>query len=368
MPIRIADPTPDWLKPENASVFDSYWKQIARRLGHLIGADDPAAQVMTPLMTGVEATGTQVSAAGQALKQAASDLPGAKRLAGFIRAYHGSPHDFEQFSTAHIGTGEGAQAYGHGLYFAENPATAEAYRTNLAGQPELKNLKLGSLNVGQHNGFDYSPRGNSIYENVRSSLAEDLLIDQQSLTGVPPDRLQAHVLNTLDGKIRDYTTEWPEAVKDAQRLRADLARKNAVSLTYGDRPGKSYEVNIKADPAHFLDWDKPISEQSPHVQQAIAKMQDAGVLGTGLDAPKTGAQLIQSKSVIAPEHNLQRFGVPGIKYLDQASRAAGEGSRNYVAFDENLIDILRKYGWLPPVAGLGYLSQVGQPRSSSEAR
>ena len=37
-----------------------------------------------------------------------------------IRAYHGSPHDFDKFDLSKIGTGEGAQAYGHGLYFAEN--------------------------------------------------------------------------------------------------------------------------------------------------------------------------------------------------------------------------------------------------------
>ena len=41
-----------------------------------------------------------------------------------IRAYHSSPHDFEQFDLGKIGTGEGAQVYGHGLYFAENPAVS----------------------------------------------------------------------------------------------------------------------------------------------------------------------------------------------------------------------------------------------------
>src|SRR6185312_13801657 len=51
-----------------------------------------------------------------------------------IKAYHGSPHDFDAFDLSKIGTGEGAQAYGHGLYFAENPAVAGAYR-NLAAAP-----------------------------------------------------------------------------------------------------------------------------------------------------------------------------------------------------------------------------------------
>lgn len=48
-----------------------------------------------------------------------------------IRAYHGSPHDFEKFDIGRIGTGEGAQAYGHGLYFAENEGVARGYRDKL---------------------------------------------------------------------------------------------------------------------------------------------------------------------------------------------------------------------------------------------
>jgi hypothetical protein len=49
-----------------------------------------------------------------------------------IRAYHGSPYDFNKFDLGKIGTGEGAQAYGHGLYFAENPQVAQQYRDALA--------------------------------------------------------------------------------------------------------------------------------------------------------------------------------------------------------------------------------------------
>ena len=40
-------------------------------------------------------------------------------LAGMIRASHGSPHAFTKFLMSKLGTGEGAQAYGHGLYFGE---------------------------------------------------------------------------------------------------------------------------------------------------------------------------------------------------------------------------------------------------------
>src|SRR6478752_1118967 len=47
----------------------------------------------------------------------------AKAVMG-IKAYHSSPHDFDKFDLKKIGTGEGAQVYGHGLYFAENPAVS----------------------------------------------------------------------------------------------------------------------------------------------------------------------------------------------------------------------------------------------------
>ena len=46
----------------------------------------------------------------------------------FQSAYHGSPHRFDTFSTDNIGTGEGAQAHGWGLYFAGDKETVEGYR------------------------------------------------------------------------------------------------------------------------------------------------------------------------------------------------------------------------------------------------
>ena len=52
------------------------------------------------------------------------------QVAKRIKAYHGSPHDFDKFSTENIGTGEGLQNYGKGLYFAEREGTAEAYKTS----------------------------------------------------------------------------------------------------------------------------------------------------------------------------------------------------------------------------------------------
>ena len=64
------------------------------------------------------------SGAKAAAKNAVSD---AGLLSPGIRAYHGSPYSFDEFSTSQIGTGEGAQAYGRGLYFADREKTAKSY-------------------------------------------------------------------------------------------------------------------------------------------------------------------------------------------------------------------------------------------------
>ena len=50
----------------------------------------------------------------------------------FQAAYHGSPHIFNEFSLEHIGTGEGAQVHGWGLYFTQSEKVAQSYRERLS--------------------------------------------------------------------------------------------------------------------------------------------------------------------------------------------------------------------------------------------
>lgn len=51
-----------------------------------------------------------------------------------IPVYHASPHMFREFDPGAIGTGEGAQAYGHGIYVAESPAVRDYYRDFFSGK------------------------------------------------------------------------------------------------------------------------------------------------------------------------------------------------------------------------------------------
>ncbi len=308
MPVAIPKPQlPDWADPAQASVFDYPGQGLLRKVVGLMGLDDPN-QVM-----GIAGNIDAGPSGGGALEAIAGKFP---RFAKAIKAFHGSPHDFDQFKTDAIGTGEGAQAYGHGLYFAENEGTARAYREALAPM------------------------------NATDSRVNALL--------------QKHG-NDLPGALDEFMQGVYDTPKAKAKMRASLEQ------AYQSRPpgGKMYEVQIHADPDHFLDWDKPFAQQSPKVQRAIEQLwtEKGGSLegrtlppfaahsgGTTGDSIHSAIATTYGKggdnatAQAAASAALKDKGVPGIKYLDQGSRAAGEGSRNYVVFDDKLVDILKKYG------------------------
>ena len=148
-------------------------------------------------------------------------------------------------------------------------------------------------------------------------------------------------------------------------------------------------------PDHFLDWDKPLSEQSPEVQKAltpqglglkpIGPVGDKGYYGwadeagnrvgplrTGsppdavFDPRETGMSIAKGAGSWKPEvaaAKLQAAGIPGIRYLDQGSRAAGEGTHNYVTFTPEVIQIIRKY-LFPGMVGGGAVAGGAQSEPS----
>lgn len=59
-----------------------------------------------------------------------------------ITAYHGSPHLFDKFDIGKLGTGEGSQIFGHGLYVAESPEVAKQYAETVGS---LKNQSTNYL-------------------------------------------------------------------------------------------------------------------------------------------------------------------------------------------------------------------------------
>lgn len=290
--------------------------------------------------------------AGKAAKKVAKS-PLAVKPQG-ITAYHGSPHTFDRFDMSKIGTGEGAQSYGRGLYFAENEETARSYRDALSP------TKVAVAGV-------------PLPDNVQRRLAD-----------------AANRFSTVDSYLDPLITslerrkkELAQAVKAGDTFTASVLEADAndfqgvvdALLPYRGKAfdrvpaGSMYQVRIDADPADFLDYDAPLSGQPQRVREGVARAMSRGdeTLGdlfgdlsdpnamqlAGLFPKSSGAQVyntITASDRAAATQALREAGIPGIKYLDQGSRGAGDGTRNYVVFDDKLVSILKRYGWAPGMA------------------
>ena len=274
-----------------------------------------------------------------------------------IRAYHGSPHDFDKFSAEKIGTGEGAQAYGHGLYFAEQEATAKAYRDALTGS-HIPGAAMGSAKYSVRG--EFAPRGMSGHAALDTAQDLDGLLyyrkhGYKDMEAVVQPQVEQRIAKfraeDAAGHHRGVAGEDMRALSDYY----DKYVRNAKPDDIAARTGKMYEVNLHADPGDFLDWDAPLSQQGETVRRTLetSRPEWAGRIGHESPDPNAG-QIVQSlRREGDPEHTFKQAGIPGIKYLDQGSRVAGEGSRNYVVFDDRIVEILKKYGLLPAAVGGG---------------
>lgn len=280
---------------------------------------------------GAGARGVDALAAGLGIMPFLPYLASIKGVGKPIRAYHGSPHDFDKFSMDKIGSGEGAQAYGHGLYFAENEAVAQSYRSVTPDLwPEWGNLTPPAAgSTAQRLARMFDNDGARFSKGSRS--IEDVA---ERLGGVP---------STGHG-ISQYT------FKDGSRL---IMTDTGWDVAAPRNPPRMYEVNIHADPQRMIDWDAPVGAQPKSVLEALD--QTDWWRPPGRDS--TGESIVNN---LAGEFGddvaammLRDAGIPGVRYFDGMSRAAGDGTRNYVVFDDKLIEILRKYGIMAPMAGAG---------------
>lgn len=265
--------------------------------------------------------------AAELLQEAAKEDPRiAESVDPYFEAFHGSPHDFERFDVSRIGTGEGQQTYGRGLYFAENERVADFYRKSVS------EIGQGARAIYGHDAADEAiywlheakkdrAKAKQLYLNHAREVGDDI---------ESPDYVQA-VVKVLDG-------------------------------------GNLYKVRISANRDRFLDWDKPISEQ-PEVRERLQQAyRDQGIKHFMLTDTVTGGEAYQGLARLIGEGKrtadhiegapitdheaasaaLRDVGIPGIRYLDSGSRdVTGNGEKvtsNFVVFDDRHVTITHKNG------------------------
>lgn len=265
-------------------------------------------------------------------------------------AYHGTPHrGIEQFTTKAIGTGEGAQAYGWGLYFAQSKDIAEFYRKTLAADQPAVTIDGEAFDAAQ---------------------LTRMALDNPTHKDVNVWKLAVNALNRglsmPEFKAAVASAELPQDVKDA-------AEQFIRRATLGQ--GQTYTVEVPDD-SDMLDYDASLKDQPEKVRKGLAAAgirvdvvdivdRSGGTIQTvdTLDDARREikARNLDAKPVARPRpfkgkwayeqlskklgsdeaasRALFAAGIPGLRYLDASSRGAqaDKQSRNYVIFDDSAV-------------------------------
>jgi hypothetical protein len=300
-------------------------------------------------------------------------------LQKYIATYHGGPSEWAPEPgypegrplLEKTGTGEGAAAYGHGFYLAESKGVAADYRRKLALQKfnELsdveqalipdhvtRRIKLGDPDSGVNAvGIVQFWRDLARHRSQTSRVKEEILRLRRG-RGRLEDPEYAELEKAVRGPGVAPAWSKEEQIVHYEKLTRALEKLKTSKNYEMERTGALYKIDIpEADVAKLLDWDAPLSEQTPGINAALKKMLGADEYLAAVQAGVDGRELVKAlgrstrgSNIVtsygsdqAASEALRKAGIPGLKYYDAKSRAAKEGTRNYVIWDQGLLDQLR---------------------------
>lgn len=254
-------------------------------------------------------------------KASEKDLPKGVKMQ--VEAWHGSPYQFDKFTTKAMGTGEGVQAFGWGLYFTELESIGRGYANELAREVDLE---IDGKKVKSETLKGWVSMIQSYYS------GQDLKIEDFT--------------DGLINKGLDYgyiTKEDFDLIKNAKDIKV-IKLKNLYKVTI--HKGKS------PDEYNWLDWyGKPNKEQVKNIFSKLTKEQYDNGFYYGLKPNATNADLYKGLvQALGSQEKASMFllenGIDGIKYpAESISRGATSDTArgfNYVVFDENTVSIEEK--------------------------
>ncbi len=285
-----------------------------------------------------------------------------------IAALHASPHSFRKFDTAFMGKGEGNQAYGWGLYFAQNPEVNRNYMNWFA--QDNATWKFGDVETSDME--------------VMHQALDDRLLPKDALPEVKEDA--SDMIWTVLGDLSDARGDEGKIEAIKKELREDIQHSMEYGRTYHQtlekmvqlhgvyrslidlldeievRPGmpSNYKVELNVEDSELLGWDyvdetvlallkdSPVEEVRYALERAERRADYRGenvsgkdvyqelfdAFWDGEDGTKQEAQKAASVSLLSSD-------IKGIKYADGYTRnkAEEEQTYNYVIFDGNDIKI-----------------------------
>ena len=199
-------------------------------------------------------------------------------------AWHGSPFKFDKFSTEHIGEGEGAQAFGWGLYFAGNKEVSEWYRKGLT---KNKTTRLITLML---NGEEYRPSTGSTA--TYDFLTKDTFLPKDYVFKCLKEALELNSrfsleqgLNYVKSSLRyDVAYASKKDYENIQEIRREKERaekalrwleenEKSISAVIKKDEGQLFKVDIpdeNTEYGNYLLWDAAVTkEQAERVFKAL---------------------------------------------------------------------------------------------------
>ena len=298
-----------------------------------------------------------------------------------IIAFHGSGADFDEFRLEMIGTGEGAQAYGYGLYFTDSEDIAKFYRDGvlfnqtMRGKLEMKYKGKPFKDLGDTAAAEAAPPSYSALKQLKDEMSR-LTGSFSPSTKVSPDAPAAaakkRLLAKLDADIEKYS-EAGQADADVGRIELqgggtleellleDLQQQKQALLDIDPKDieiatGKIYKVGLAPKPDELVDYDLSLNKQSEKIKKVLQPFYEKYGVANTADFG-TLLSSVQSSRTIPDDafaEKLVEAGIPGIKYRAAGSRGANvdaaDAEMNYVIFDDKAVKILEKYGIVGPVA------------------
>jgi len=255
-----------------------------------------------------------------------------------IEALHATPHRFRKFDTSKMGTGEGAQAFGWGLYFSGDKGSNREYYRYFADEDYQMRLFRGDNELGEK-------ELQKLVREVFMRHGGQELVDEMEeaiVYSVLREGAQKQLAD-YENFLKDGGEDIPGLMTALQELAGMELERKSVNL-----PAINYRVELNADDSNLLMWDEKVPAELHDAVRELKSGQPArGLVMQMPEASKErweGYRIYSELTSVlgtpkAASEWLAERGYKGIKYLDGMSRRAGEGTYNYVIFSGDDVKI-----------------------------
>lgn len=287
-------------------------------------------------------------------------------------AWHGSPHDFDEFDLGAIGSGEGNQAHGWGLYFAKKKTVSRNYQKVLSKRLGTTNPKLFKVEIPDEKTMldedKYFKEQNKDVVNKIVLATNNLDIDKRKALleyykehpSYTTNKEYEKILGEIQEIKRDQEYLTDALLNNVNKIKEKIARETAAEYGYSFdelKADSTFEMTKKL--LGEMNEKLATLEKEKETEWAKEKARQDKILenigNTFTKTPYTGRNVYLALSKAfggdkGASEFLNSIGVSGITYDGYTD------GRCYVVFDDKAIKIIEKYN-----QSINGMTQINSP-------